>query len=324
MARVDAADPERLGEGLSPKGRPNERVRGILCVVGGAMAFTLQDMIIKLVSGEYPLAEALTIRCLVAFLPILFLIHLDGGLGRLAIRWSPAVMLRGLLLLLSYTCYYLSIAAMPLATAVALFFSSPLFIVGLAGPVLGERVGAVRWLTILAGFGGVLIVSRPDSAAIDPRALLSLGAAVFYALAQLMTRRLGPGERASIMTLIQNVVYLAAALAMGAIAGRGGLASSSDASLQFLLRAWVSPAPLDLALMAATGLIAAGASWLLTQGYRIAPVNDVAPFEYSTVPWATLCGLLLWGEVPRPSTLIGILIIIGAGVYLLRRPRRRP
>ena len=125
----------------------------------------------------------------------------------------------------------------------SLFYSSPLFLVALAGPVLGERVGLVRWLAILVGFGGVLIVSRPDGAAIHPAAFLSLGAAIFYALAQLMTRRLADGERASIMILAQNVVYFVATLVMGVIAGRGGFAQSSDASLQFLLRAWVMPTP---------------------------------------------------------------------------------
>ena len=318
MARADAAERGHLGES-----RPNERLKGIFFVAAAALIFTFQDVIIKLVSGRYPLAEALTIRCFVAFIPILVLIHLDGGLSRLRARWSPAVMLRGLMMLGSYTCYYLSLAALPLATAVALFFSSPLFIVGLAGPMLGERAGLVRWLTILVGFGGVLIVSRPSGAAIQPAALLSLGAALCYALAQLMTRWLGPGERASIMTFIQNVVYLAVAGTMGLVAGRGQFAASADPSLQFLLRAWVFPVPADLALIASTGFIAASAGWLQTQAYRIAPVNEVAPFEYSAIPWATFCGLAIWGEMPNASTLCGILVITGAGVYLLRRPRRR-
>jgi len=177
-----------------------------------------------------------------------------------------------------------------------------LFLVALAGPVLGERVGLRRWLAILVGFCGVLIVSRPDGAAIDPAAFLSLGAAIFYALAQLMTRRLADGERASIMILAQNVVYFVATLAMGLIAGRGGFAQSSDASLQFLLRAWVMPTPFDLGLLALTGFVAAIAGWLQTQAYRIAPVNEVAPFEYSAIPWATVCGLVIWGEIPSAST----------------------
>src|SRR5215469_6886922 len=312
MARADAADRGHLGES-----RPNERLKGIFFVAAAALIFTFQDVIIKLVSGRYPLAEALTIRCFVAFIPILVLIHLDGGLSRLGARWSPAVVLRGLMMLGSYTCYYLSLAALPLATAV------PLFIVGFAGPMLGERAGLVRWLTILVGFGGVLIVSRPSGAAIQPAALLSLGAALCYALAQLMTRWLGAGERASIMTFIQNVVYLAAAGTMGLVAGHGQFAASADPSLQFLLRAWVFPTPGDLALIASTGFIAAAAGWLQTQAYRIAPVNEVAPFEYSAIPWATFCGLAIWGEIPNASTLVGILVIAAAGVYLLRRPRRR-
>ena len=158
-------------------------------------------------------------------------------------------------MLLSYTCYYLSIAALPLAAAVSLFYSSPLFLVALAGPVLGERVGLRRWLAILVGFGGVLIVSRPDGAAIDPAAFLSLGAAIFYALAQLMTRRLGVGERASMMILAQNVVYTVATLAMGVIA----VLVYERLGLGVLRKAW-----LNLDRVWAAAVLAAGAVTLFT------------------------------------------------------------
>jgi drug/metabolite transporter (DMT)-like permease len=299
--------------------RPDQRLKGILCLSAGSLIFTLQDLVIKLVSGRYPLPEALTIRCVVAFLPLLLLIHFDGGLGQLRVRWSLALILRGFLLLASYTSYYLAIAALPLATAVSIFFSSPLFIVLLAGPLLGEKVGAARWVATMAGFAGVLIVSHPDGGAIQPAAILSMGSAVFYALAQLMARRVGAEERASIMAFIQNVVYLSAALAMGLAVGRGGLAGSQDPSAEFLLRAWIMPALPDLALIATTGVVGAVASWLQAQAYRIAQAKDVAPFEYTAIPWAAICGLLIWGEMPGPASLLGVAVIIASGVYLLRR-----
>ena len=103
MARIDAAGQGRFGR--LGESRPNERLKGIVFVAAAALIFTLQDVIIKLVSGRYPLAEAITIRCVVAFLPILILIHFDGGLSLLRARWSPLVVLRGLMMLGSYTCY---------------------------------------------------------------------------------------------------------------------------------------------------------------------------------------------------------------------------
>jgi drug/metabolite transporter (DMT)-like permease len=297
--------------------RPNRQLMGVAFLGTGAMIFTLQDVVIKLMSGRYPLFEVVAIRCVVAILPLLVLVHYDGGLGRLWIQRPWPLLARGVLLLFSYTGYYLALAAIPLAEAVSLYFSAPLFIVLLAGPVLGEKPGVRSWLATIVGFIGVIIVCRPGSRMVDPTALLVIAAAAFYGLAQLMARRLGISERASIMSMMQNVVFLSAAIAMGALAGRGGLADSHHASMQFLLRAWQMPDLRDFLLMCSTGLVSALASWLLTHAYRIAEANVVAPFEYSSILWATIAGILIWGEIPDVHTIIGVIVIIVAGVFVL-------
>ena len=316
---TSAAGPDRTRAGMT---RPNERLKGIAFLCLGALIFTLQDVVIKLVSGRYPLSEVLAIRCIVAFLPLIVLIHFDGGLGRLRLQRPWPLLARGALLLGSYISYYLAIAAMPLAEAVSLFYSAPLFIVLLSGPILGERTTLSRWLAVTVGFIGVIIVCRPGSGAIDPAALLSVISAAFYGLAQLMARKLGVNERASIMAFTQNATFLVAATAMGIAAGDGALAGSGNASMEFLLRAWAVPSPADMALVGATGLVAAVASWLLTHAYRIAEANVVAPFEYSSIPWATICGILIWHEMPNAYTIVGVLVIVGAGIYVLHRARR--
>ena len=152
---------------------------------------------------------------------------------------------------------------------------------------------------------------------VDPAALLVIAAAAFYGLAQVMARRLGISERASIMAMMQNVVFVSAAVVMGVLAGRGGLADSNHASVQFLLRAWQTPDLRDFLLMCSTGLVSALASWLLAQAYRIAEANVVAPFEYSSVLWATIAGILIWGEIPDVHTIVGVIVIIVAGVFAL-------
>jgi drug/metabolite transporter (DMT)-like permease len=310
------------GAASSPA-RSNEKLKGIAFLCAGALVFTLQDIVIKLVSGLYALPEILAIRCVVAVPPLILLIHLDGGLAQLRLRRPWVQLGRGALLLVSYASYYLSLAALPLAEAVALFFSAPLFIVSLAGPLLGEKVSLKRWLAVIVGFAGVVIVCRPGSQAMDPAALLSVGASASYALAQLMARRLGTMQRASIMSFTQNMVYLAAAAALGAVAGNGAFASSGHPSLQFLLRAWVVPPPGDLALIASTGIVAALGSWLLTHAYRIAEANVVAPFEYCSITWAVIAGILIWGEIPDAYTIVGVLVIVAAGIYVLRSGRQQ-
>jgi len=313
--------------GASVQGlKANKQLRGIAFLCSGALIFTLQDAIIKLMSGRYPLFEVVAIRCVVATLPLFVLVHYDGGLGRLWLQRPWPLLARGTLLLCTYTGYYLALAAIPLAVAVSLFFSAPLFIVLLAGPVLGERPSLASWVAVTVGFLGVIIVCRPGSSMIDPSALLVIAAACSYGLAQLMTRRLGIAEHASIMSMVQNIVFLFGAIIMGGVAGRGGLADSHHPSVQFLLRAWQMPDLRDFLLMCATGLVSALGSWLLTSAYRTAEANVVAPFEYSSILWATIAGFAIWGEVPDVHTVVGVVVIMAAGVFMISvsgRARRR-
>jgi len=306
--------------------KANKQLRGIAFLCSGALIFTLQDAIIKLMSDRYPLFEVVAIRCVVATLPLLVLVHYDGGLGRLWLRRPWPLLARGALLLCTYTGYYLALAAIPLAEAVSLFFSAPLFIVLLAGPVLGEKPSLASWVAVTVGFLGVIIVCRPGGSMIDPSALLVIAAACSYGLAQLMTRRLGIAERASIMSMVQNIVFLFGAIIMGAIAGRGLLADSHHASVQFLMRAWQMPGLRDFLLMCSTGLVSALGSWLLTSAYRTAEANVVAPFEYSSILWATIAGMAIWGEFPDVHAIVGVIVIMAAGVFMISvsgRARRR-
>jgi len=311
-----------LSEPGAPTTRTTERLKAIAFLSSGTLIFTLQDVVIKLMSGGFPLPEIMVVRCVVASIPLLVLVHYDGGLSRLRIRRPWPLLARGTLLLGSYTCYYLAIAAIPLAEAISLSYSAPLFIALLAAPILGERPRLGSWLAIIVGFIGVIIVCRPGADVIDPAAILAICGPAFYALAQLMARRLGIGERASIMSLMQNLVFFIAAVGMGIFAGRGGFAGSTHPSMQFLLRAWHVPDLRDFLLICSTGLVAGVASWLMTHAYRIGEANVIAPFEYVSVPWATAWGIVIWGEIPRPSTIVGIVVIIGTGVFVLLMGRR--
>ena len=120
--------------------RSNERLQGILFLCAGAMIFTIQDVIIKWISDEYAVTQILATRSLVAFAPLFILLHLDGGLRGVNGRRLGRLLVRAGLLFASYTTYYLAIAAIPLAEAVSLFYTAPLFIVALSGPML-QRAG---------------------------------------------------------------------------------------------------------------------------------------------------------------------------------------
>lgn len=291
-----------------------------LCL--GVFVFALQDWIIKEISDLYPVHQVIIIRCVVALPIMLILVRWQGGLRDLLSPQLKWLALRGLILVVSYTTYYLAFPAMPLAQVIALWFTTPLFVVALAGPLLGETVGPRRWAATILGFAGVVVMVRPFTAAFDLAALLPVASALTYGTAQLMARRMGVTESAAVMSFYQNLVFFFAAGIVALVAGDGRFAGSSDASLDFLFRAWVMPTTEHLWMLAACGPIASAGMVLLTQAYRMAEANFVTSFEYTAIIWAALGGWVFWNEMPDQYTFLGAALIIAAGLYVLYGARK--
>jgi drug/metabolite transporter (DMT)-like permease len=301
----------------------NRTALGIVFLCLGVFVFSLQDAIIKQVSGAYPVTEAVVIRSLIAIPLLAAFVHAEAGISSIASPRSRWMTVRAFILFLSYTTYYLAFPALPLAEAVALFFTAPLFITMLAIPMLGERVEWRSWTAILIGFIGVLIMLRPGTVLFEPAALLSLLSALMYGLAAVMTRRLGITETASVMSFYQNGVYLVGAGSLALALGTMGAGDASHPSLAFLVRPWTRPNIPDFLLMAACGAIAAIGMTFITQAYRIAQANLVASFEYTGILWAPMWGFLFFSEVPRWTTAVGAALIVSSGLVALRnRPRK--
>lgn len=298
-------------------------LRGIACLCVGILVFSLQDPIIKAISARYPVTEVMAVRCLVALPILLAVVHVQTGLRALVSRRLGMLVLRATILFFSYTAYYLAIAALPLADAIALFFTAPLFIVGMAGPYLGERVTGRTLLTILIGMAGVLVMLRPGAGLFDWAALLSLASAAFYGFAQLMARRMGDSESAGVMSFYQNGVYMLGAAATAGLFSGLGLTHAVHPSLEFLVRPWLWPTLPDLALMATCGVIASLGMMLLSQAYRLAPANRIATFEYTGILWTPLWGFVFFAEIPRQTTVIGATLIVAAGLLALGVDRQR-
>lgn len=294
---------------------------GVLSLLAGIAVFSVQDVIIKLISGTYPVHEAMTVRSLVALPLLLAIVALNGGVATLASGRAPLLILRGAIMFVSYTTYYLAFAALPLATCIAIFFATPLFITILSAAFLHEKVEAPRWAAVLAGFAGVLLIVRPGSAVFDMAALLPIVAALTYAVSQILARKLGADQSASVMTFYSNGVYLVAGLVLALIFGNGGPAEGMHKSLAFLVRGWVAPNATDLLLMAACGVIAAIALTLLSQAYRSAKASTIAPFEYAAILLSVAYGWFIWGEWPDPVSWGGIAVVIGSGLYVMVRER---
>jgi drug/metabolite transporter (DMT)-like permease len=294
---------------------------GILFVVAGVSLFSVQDVIIKGISGSYPVHEIVFVRGIMSAPAILLIARLEGQMAHLRTRRPGLHLLRASLFFLTYTCYYLGLATLPLADVVTLFFAAPLFVTALSVPLLGEQVGPREWLAVCAGFAGVVVAMRPGAMVIDPAAILPVLAALFYAIVCVITRRLGSTDSGSSIAFYSTTFMLVAGGAMGLLLGQGRLTAGQHASLQFLLRPWVLPSWPDLGLMALCGLIASVGYYCLAQAYRVAAAKVVAPFEYVAVPLGAVWGYVAWGDVPGAHVLLGMAIILGSGLYVLRRQR---
>ncbi len=297
---------------------------GILCLVGGIAVFSVQDVILKLLSADYPLHQAMVLRCLTALpLHLALVLWLDGRAGTiLGPRW-PLMAARGVMNFVAYVAYYLGLAALPMADTVALFFTAPLFITLAAAALMGERIGPGTLAALAAGFAGMALVLRPGAGLFEPAALLPVLGALGYALSMLAARHLGRTETAAAMAFWGNATMLAGALILAAVFAGGVPAEGTHPSLAYLTRGW-QPLPWrDGLLFALCGVIAAGGILALTQAYAMAPSSRIAPFEYSFILWAVLWGWTFWGEWPGPPAWAGIALLIGAGLALVRAEARK-
>lgn len=300
------------------------QVLGIVCVMVAVLIFSVQDMAIKWLSGGYPLHQIVFIRASVAIaLTLALFVPLEGGYRILLSRRWKLHLLRGGSIVIGNMAFFTGLASLPLAEAVAIFFTAPLIITILSVPMLGERVGLQRWLAVLVGLCGVIIIVRPGTAAFQAAAILPLVAAFAYSMLQMMTRKLGIAEKAATMSFYMQLMFLSSSCLMWLVAGDGRFAGGGNPSVEFLLRAWVWPSNTDFAIIFAIGLMNACGGYLISQGYRVAEAGLVAPFEYVAMPLAVLWGVLLWGDWPDSVAWIGIVLIGGAGLFVAYREARR-
>ncbi|WP_300059889.1 DMT family transporter [uncultured Roseobacter sp.] len=302
---------------------------GIAFVIAGMVAISINDMLIKQLSGGYPLHEIVFLRSGIGILISLMLVQVEGGWQILKTRRPVLHTIRGLLIVVANMTYFIALAAIPLADATALFFAAPLFITVLSIPILGEKVGVMRMTAVVVGFGGVVIMQRPwaDADTLDASRLvllLPVLSALTYALNQLMTRKLGVESKASALAVYIQATFIVVSLGFYVVAGDGRFAEGvENPSIQFLFRAWVWPADGDWWVMLGLGLNAAIIGYCLSQAYRMADAATIAPFEYVGLPLAVFWGWLIFAELPVWEVWAGIALILGSGLFVFLRERQK-
>lgn len=216
-------------------------LRGIASLVLALLIFSLQDIAVKWIGGDYPVLEIVIFRSLVA-LPCTFLfLRLEGIKGLPATRQPRLEIIRGVLLFLSFTTYMMGLAALPLADIAALRNSGPLMITLLSVIWLGEQVGPRRWLALIVGFVGVLLIVQPGSTTFNLGSVFALLSTLFYALSVMLTRTLRTTESSATMAYYSSLVYLVVAFVVAPLALVVGEVHGAHPSIAFLFRAWAMP-----------------------------------------------------------------------------------
>ena len=301
----------------------SQALTGILLAIGGTVIFSVNDVAIKFLSGGYALHQVILIRAVVAMAVILAFIGLSGtGYRQLVTRRPRTHLLRVAIVMVSNVTYFLGLAAMDLADAVAVAFVSPIVITLLSVVFLRETVGPRRWMAVILGMVGVIIMLRPGGGVIQPAALLVLASAVLYAAGNLLSRQMGGTESAMALGFYVQTGFIIVSAMMGLWVGDGHLAV--DGTIwTFLFRPWVWPPLQDWPIFLATGFAVGIGGMMVTQAYRTAEAGLVAPFEYVGMPVAVLWGIAIFGTFPDLTAWVGIALICGSGLYTLWRETAR-
>jgi len=281
----------------------NDSRRGIAWMLLTMFLFVSMDATVKHLVQTYPIPQVAWAR---------FFFHavlLAAVLGRrlpttLATQRRGLQIVRSGLLLVTTLQFFGGLYFLPLADMTAIMQSAPLIVTALSLPLLGEAVGIRRWAGVAAGFLGALIIIRPGTEAMQLAALLPLGAATTFALYQIATRTLSHTD-ATLNTLLYTPLLGAAVL---------------SAVAPFV---WVMPDAEGWFLMVLTGLFGGLGHFTMIRAFTWAPAASVSPFGYSALIWATLFGLVLFGDFPDTWTIAGALVIVVSGLYILHRERVR-
>ena len=292
--------------------RPTDRPG--LAILLSLMALTLFDamgLVIKHLSANYTAAELSAWRNLFGIIPALIALSLSRSwhtAGRpLRIRQCRRGLARGAVVTLAQLCFYLSLGQMAFATASTITYANALFITALSVPLLGERVGWVRWGAVIIGFVGVIMVMQPGSDAFDTTALLPLAAASLYGLVTVQARMMDDDVPSPLVNLYSSIAALVGAFVIAL--AFGGFTPVRNLS--------------DFGWIIAMGGFGGTAVLLLVVSYRMTEPSNLAPFSYFGIPLAFLLGWVFFGETPWDALFPGALLIAAGGLMIIWRERRR-
>jgi len=276
------------------------RLAGIALMLVSVGMFSLGDAFGKYIVATYSVGQFMLLRACAALLLMAPSIWRRRGEFRKIERpWLQ--LLRVALSTLEIAAFFLATVYLPLADVTTYYLATPIFVTALAPLVLREHVGWRRWCAVAIGFCGVLIALKPSAQAVTWPAMIALAGSMAFSLLLMVTRSL----RATPDIVLASAQFLATLLF--------GLATAPFG--------WVAPMPASLGLFFASGAISVGALLCVNRSLKLAPASTVVPYQYTMILWAVIFGYAVFGDVPTPSTALGAVVIVGAGLYIFLRER---
>jgi drug/metabolite transporter (DMT)-like permease len=288
------------GRALATPARREHIPLGILYMVGATIVFAGSSATSKWLVARYPVGEVLFTRTAVALVTCMLFILPQTGFGVFRTNRLHHHALRSLSQGFSQTFLLIAFSLMPLASAIAINFSAPLFATLVSALLLKEAVGLARWAALAVGLTGVLIVTQPGTETFQIGALFALGNAMLYGSVTAAVRGMSATESTETLTLYQ-LLMLTALFAL------------------FLPFGCIKPTAGDAAWILFNGVSNAVGQYWWTRALHLAPASAVSPFYYLSLIWASLLGFTVWGEQPTVSLVIGSAVVIASGLFLLWR-----
>jgi drug/metabolite transporter (DMT)-like permease len=273
---------------------------GIAMALAALLLFSVQDALSKLLARSYDPLEIAFMRYLTMLVLMLpFLLRRPGALR----SYTPGRQLvRGLAMFGATMFFILGLSHLPIAEATAIGFVAPLFVTALSIPMLGETIGPRRWVAVVVGFIGVLVVIRPGTSAFDPAALFPIASSTCWALGLVLTRTMhGADKTLTILFYSTLIGFCLSGVTMPVV--------------------WRMPDLPALTLMTGQGILSTIGQALLIAAFGRAGASVLAPFSYSQMLWATVLGYVIFNTIPDALTWTGAAIIIASGLYILHRER---
>lgn len=288
------------------------------------IAFSTQDVVVKIVAEQVSLWQLLFIRSLLTLWLLVMVAAAMGRLPTLAPRAWFWPLVRAGFMCGAYLSFYAALPLLPLSKAAAAFFTGPLIITLLAALILGERIGPRRILAVIVGFAGVVFIIRPGLEGWNPVALLPVLAAFCYAIGVIITRSRCQDEPNFALSMVHNLLYAGIGLFAMVALELAPVATETRASWPFLTTSWM-----DLGALAGGLILFTAATHLVgilcsVRAYQMAAPSRIAPFEYSYLAIMPVYDVAIWGRWPEPLTVLGMALICGAGVFVAWREGRPP